>query len=245
MVLLRVHKSNNDTMTIPQPKIAVVDVDLGNLFSVIQALTHCRAKAWRTRRPDEIAAADGVVLPGVGAFGDAMAALVRQGIDEALRDLVRRRVPVLGVCLGMQLLFERSFEFGRHKGLGLLEGEVLPLRDAVVKGTKVPNIGWSACHLTGTGERHGVLGDMAGGCKMYFVHSYYALAGNHDDILATASYGGLEFCAAAGGDRLFGVQFHPEKSADQGLALYRRFSQLCAAPFSDLDQLHDRTRAAQ
>src|SRR4029077_4368114 len=125
-----------------------------NLFSVIQALAHCGAEAWRTDDPKDISIADGVVLPGVGAFGDAMRVLIDRGIDQTLRDLVSRDVPVLGVCLGMQLLFEQSSEFGNHRGLGLIAGEVLPLKDSVTAGTKVPNIGWSACRLTEKGERH-------------------------------------------------------------------------------------------
>jgi glutamine amidotransferase len=214
-------------MTGYRPRIAVVDVGLGNLFSVIQALVHCGADAWRTNDADEIAAADGVVLPGVGAFGDAMRALLDRGIDGALRDLVDRRIPVLGICLGMQLLLERSAEFGNHRGLGLLAGEVLPLKAVVAKGTKVPNMGWGACQLTAEGERHPVLSCMPNGGKMYFVHSYYVSPAQESEILAVTGYGGAEFCAGIGRDRLTGVQFHPEKSADEGLALYRRFSASC------------------
>ena len=215
-------------MSAYHPRIAVIDLGLGNLFSVIQALAHCGAKAWRTDKADEIAAADGVVLPGVGAFGDAMRSLLKHGIDRALRDLVERGVPVMGVCLGMQLLFERSAEFGDHTGLGLLTGEVLPLKAVVAQGTKVPNIGWSACRPTAAGTRHPVLGATPEGTKMYFVHSYYAMPRRGGEILSSVTYGGSEFCAGAGSDRLFGVQFHPEKSADQGLVLYHRFTALCA-----------------
>jgi glutamine amidotransferase len=195
--------------------IAVLDYGMGNLRSVEKALEHVGAEPEITHDPDRIRAAEALVLPGVGAFPKAMAAVRERGLDELIAERRAAGVPVLGICLGMQLLFDSSVELGGADGLGLLAGEV---RELAAPGLKVPQIGWNAVAwkrespLTeGFGER----------TAFYHVHSFAPVASN-GIVLGTAEYGS-EFVSAVAGDGVYGVQFHPEKSGPDGLALLRNF----------------------
>ena len=199
--------------------IAIVDYGVGNLFSLRSSFAAIGAETAVTSDAETICAAAGVVLPGVGAFGDARAKLAQQGLDELLVSLAGAGKPLLGICLGMQLLFSRSYEFGMHEGLGLLPGEVTALAPRLPAGLKVPEIGWNALHLSR--PDHPLLANTREGDCMYFVHSYAAV-GCGDALLAETEYG-VPVTAAAARGNVAGCQFHPEKSGGCGLALLRAF----------------------
>lgn len=207
--------------------IAIIDYDIGNLRSVQKALERVGATAVITRDPTMLHAAQGIVLPGVGAFGDGMASLKAQGWIEPLLNQVHGGKPLLGICLGMQLLFAESEEMGHHAGLGLLRGRVVRFPES---GLKVPHIGWNQLHLKrvhGTAAR--LLEGIPEGAYAYFVHSYYGVAEDPDDILATTEYG-VEFASVVGRGSVFGVQFHPEKSQEIGLRLLQNFVSITTSP---------------
>ncbi len=199
--------------------IAIVDYGVGNLFSLRSSLERIGAQAVVTGDAAVIAGADRVILPGVGAFGDAADKLRAAGLDLAVLDAVQAGRPLLGICLGMQLLFEKSYEYGEHAGLGLLRGQVVPMEGTLPEELKIPHIGWNALHFTDSAcplFRYIHEGDC-----VYFVHSFYA-SGCEDSLAATAEYG-LELTAAVAKGNVFGCQFHPEKSGDVGLNVLRAF----------------------
>jgi len=202
--------------------IAVVDYGMGNRRSVEKALEHVGARATITRDHDVITAADGIVVPGVGAFPRAM----RNLHELALADLIIERAsvgsPVLGICLGMQVMFERSVEFAPTAGLGLIPGDVTLLRSG---GLPLPHIGWNRADLRRSSPLTESL--TAGGAYFYHVHSLAARPSDAADVLATSDYG-ERFVTAVWRGSVFGVQFHPEKSSTQGLALLRNFASVCA-----------------
>ena len=198
--------------------IAVVDLRISNLASVLNALRLVGANGCALATPADIAAADAVILPGVGAFGDGMASLREQGLVEPLRAAARAGTPVFGICLGMQLLASRSSEFGEHEGLGLLPGRVERLQ-ADLPEYRVPNIGW--CDVVPT-RRSVLFPQDAGGC-FYHVHSYRVIPDDLAAIAATTDYSGRAVAVVIESDNLFGVQFHAEKSQDDGLAVLARF----------------------
>ena len=202
--------------------LTIVDYDIGNVRSLAKAFEAAGTRPLRTDDPGTIAAADRLVLPGVGAFGACTAALRERGLFEVVAERARAGVPLLGVCVGMQLLFEVSEERGEHRGLALLPGRVVRFAEAV--GTdgrtlKVPHMGWNQLHPQ---QEHPVVDGRAD--HVYFVHSYHASPTNSDDVLATVSYG-AEVPAIVGRGNVVGVQFHPEKSHTAGLALLRRFAE--------------------
>jgi glutamine amidotransferase len=204
----------------PRARIAVVDYGMGNLRSVEKALERAGAEADVTRDQERIRSADGVVLPGVGAFPKAMRNLSELGLDSALADLIDEGVPVLGICLGLQLLFEASSENEGSDGLGLLKGRVERLP---APGLKIPLIGWSPVRWTRDSRlTEGLPQD----CPFYFVHSFAPDAVAPEDRLGIAEYGG-EFTCAVERDSLYGVQFHPEKSSTAGLKLLHNFAGVC------------------
>lgn len=198
--------------------LAVIDYGAGNLRSVLHALNHLGARDLRlARAPADLRGAGGVILPGVGAFGAGMEQLRRQGLVEPLRAAVAAGVPYLGICLGMQFLFERSDEMGDHEGLGLLPGRVtrFPRR----QGFKVPHMGWNQLEIT---RATPLLAGLAADASVYFVHSYYCAPADAGDVIATADYG-APFAAAVQRGSVCGVQFHPEKSQRAGLKLLANF----------------------
>lgn len=201
--------------------VAIIDYGVGNLFSLRSSFAAIGEQAEVTGDAARIAQADRVILPGVGAFADAYAKLCESGMDEAVRRAVKSGKPVMGICLGMQLLFERSFEYGEHPGLGLLEGEVVGMEGRLPGGLAIPHIGWNALRIKRPG---GVLKYVEEGDCVYFVHSYYA-ENCAVSLTATAEYG-LELTAAVQRENLYGCQFHPEKSGKVGLGILRAFCEL-------------------
>ncbi|MCC7045277.1 MAG: imidazole glycerol phosphate synthase subunit HisH [Alphaproteobacteria bacterium] len=211
-------------------KVLLVDYGVGNLLSVSRALQACGGAVEQTGDPQRILAAARLVLPGVGAFGSCMDALARQGLVEPLRAYARSARTLLGICVGMQMLFETGEEFGRHEGLGLLPGTVgaiSPLTEAGQR-RKIPHIGWSALHPPGgqAAWEGGVLADTTPGQSVYFVHSFAAYPSRPEDVLAVTDYEGCRIAAVVGHERIVGCQFHPEKSGPVGLAMLRRFLSL-------------------
>ena len=211
-------------------RAAVVDYGLGNLFSVGQAAAWAGFDPEITSDRKIIASADAVILPGVGAYGDAMAMLRRLDLVQPLRDLAEAGRPLMGICLGLQLLFSESTEFGSHQGLGIIPGRVVKF-EGLDAGAKVPQVGWNAVRRPGrAGDsdpwQNTPLQGMADGQYMYFVHSYYARPDNPEVILSTTVYGGLEFCSSVRRGNVIAFQFHPERSGPAGLAIYRRAAEL-------------------
>lgn len=201
--------------------IAIIDYGVGNLFSLRSSLAAVGAQAVVTGDSAVIRAADKLILPGVGAFADAAALLRSTGLDKVVCQEAQSGKPLLGICLGMQLLFEESLEYGRHPGLGLIPGTVAPIRDVIPAGYKVPHIGWNALHFPKDRPVHPLFSQIREGDCVYFVHSYYG-ANCAGSVIATAEYG-PELTAAVARDNVMGVQFHPEKSGAVGLNILRAF----------------------
>ena len=198
--------------------VAVIDYGVGNLFSLLSSLKAIGADAVITNDIETIKNADRIILPGVGAFEDAAKKLFDSGLHNILIDEVKKGKPVMGICLGMQLLFERSFEYGEHKGLGLIKGDILPFEGKIDKTLKIPQIGWNALKIT---KKDCPLWKYIDeGDYVYFVHSYFA---ELSDATASSSEYGIEFTAAVSKGNVFGCQFHPEKSGDVGLNILRGF----------------------
>ena len=207
-------------------EVTVIDYGMGNLHSVCRALEHVGADPRLTEDPAEARAAKQLVLPGVGAFKDGMAELAKRGFVEALRDYAKTGRPLLGICLGMQMLFEESEEFGRHQGLGLLKGAVraIPAQGTDGRPRKIPHVGWRAVHPAWEGAWDDTLmAETPDGSEFYFVHSYTAMPAHREDRLADADYDGCAISAAVRRGNVYGFQFHPEKSGPAGLALLQRF----------------------
>jgi len=199
--------------------IAIVDYGVGNLFSLRHSFAAVGHEAAVTGAAAALRAADRIVLPGVGAFGDAAAKLRATGLDTVLAEQARAGKPLLGICLGMQLLFERSLEYGEHAGLGLIPGEVRPIAEVIPPDYKIPHIGWNA--LCFTEKKSPLFSRIREGDCVYFVHSYQA-AGCAADTVATAEYG-APLTAAVQRGNVCGCQFHPEKSGAVGLSILRAF----------------------
>ena len=198
--------------------IAVVDYGVGNLFSLVSSLRMIGADAVVTGDADEIRAADKILLPGVGAFRDAAEKLRKSGLDRVICEEAQGGKEILGICLGMQLLFEKSYEYGDSKGLGLLKGSVVPMEGKIPAELKIPHIGWNALHIQ---RDHKLLRYIKEGDCVYFVHSFFA-TDCEDSLVATAEYG-RELTAVVAKNNVMGCQFHPEKSGKIGLAILRAF----------------------
>ena len=203
--------------------IAIIDYGVGNLFSLCSSLQSIGAEAVVTPDPAVIRAADRIILPGVGAFADAAAKLRATGLDQVLLEEAARGKKIMGICLGMQMLFEESFEYGIHKGLGLIPGRVVPMAGYIPEGLKIPHIGWNPLIIKGKGK-HPLLKYVEEGDCVYFVHSYFATDCT-ESVIATAEYG-KELTAAVARGNVMGCQFHPEKSGKVGLSILKAFCEL-------------------
>ena len=199
--------------------IAIVDYGVGNLFSLKSSLAAIGAEAVVTGEADVLHGADKILLPGVGAFGDAADKLRLTGLDQVVIEEARNGKPLMGICLGMQMLFDRSFEYGEHAGLSLIPGEVRPLAEVIPAGLKIPHIGWNALRFTE--NKSPLFKYIQEGDCVYFVHSFYA-ANCDESVIANAEYGAL-LIAAVQRDNVCGCQFHPEKSGKVGLNILRAF----------------------
>ena len=202
--------------------VAIIDYDAGNIKSVQKAIEYLGEEVIITREPEVILNASRVILPGVGAFGDAMEKLHKYNLVDVIREVVKREIPFLGICLGLQLLFEKSYEYGEYDGLGFLKGKVVPIKDYVDASLKIPHIGWNA--LKFKGEKSPIFKYLKDGDFVYFVHSYYG-ANCDESVIADTEYGAYLTAAVARGN-VFGCQFHPEKSGTVGLEILRAFTQL-------------------
>ncbi len=199
--------------------IAIVDYGVGNFFSLKSSLSMIGAEGVVTSDPRVLHRADKLILPGVGAFGDAARKLRDTGLDRVVKDEAAAGKPIMGICLGMQLLFDKSYEYGEHEGLSLIPGVIRPIADVIPAGLKIPHIGWNALHMSGS--KHPLFRHIKEGDHVYFVHSFYA-AKCAQSVIATAEYG-AELTAAVARDNVCGCQFHPEKSGPVGLAILRGF----------------------
>lgn len=198
--------------------IAIIDYGVGNLFSLQSSFKQIGANAVVTCDKAVIESADRIVLPGVGAFGDAAKKLAESGLDKVVIEQAKKGKPLLGICLGMQMLFDKSLEYGEHKGLGLIGGEIRSISEVIPKDLKIPHIGWNA--LTLSGEQNGLFKYIKNGDHVYFVHSFYGA--KCDSVVATAEYG-VPLTAAVAKNNVYGCQFHPEKSGRVGLDILRGF----------------------
>ncbi len=203
--------------------IGIIDYGVGNLFSLKSSFEAIGEEVFVSGDKEELKKASGLILPGVGAFADAIAKLRETALDEFVKEQAEKGTPLMGICLGMQLLFEKSFEYGEHEGLALLKGQVVPMLDSIPKELKIPHIGWNALHKTGADSP--LLKDVNEGDCVYFVHSYYAQDCD-DSLIATTEYG-KELTAAVAKGNVMGCQFHPEKSGAVGMKILRAFSEIC------------------
>lgn len=201
--------------------IAIIDYGVGNLFSLRSSLQKIGAEVVVTEDPAVISAADKLILPGVGAFGDAIQKLRDTGLDILIQKLAREGKPILGICLGMQMLFETSYEYGEYQGLGLLRGRVVTMEGVIPEALKIPHIGWDALHFTRNSPLFRYIRE--NDC-VYFVHTFYA-EDCEDSLIATAEYG-TELTAAVANGNIMGCQFHPEKSGEVGLNILRAFCEM-------------------
>ena len=201
--------------------IAIVDYGVGNLFSLESSFAAIGVEVTVTADPAALRAADKILLPGVGAFEDAAKKLRQTGLDTVVKDLAAAGKPLMGICLGMQLLFDKSYEYGCHEGLGLIPGKVMPISDVIPAGLKIPHIGWNALHFH---KECPIFKQIHEGDCVYFVHSFYA-SDCADTTVATAEYG-APLTAAVAKDNVYGCQFHPEKSGAVGLKILKAFAEL-------------------
>lgn len=222
-----------------KPRVALVDYSLGNLFSVKHACEKVGLDAFISADKHEILAADAVILPGVGAFGDAMECLRQRDLVRPLQDLVQIGKPLIGICLGQQLLMTESFEFGRHRGLNIFEGPVVRFENPIGPSgpLKVPQVGWNRIyrpdflkqHTAGDCWHNSPLEGLRDGEYMYFVHSFYVKPVDPSIVLAVTRYGHIEFCSSLRRGNVMAFQFHPERSGPQGLQIYRNIARLITA----------------
>ena len=198
--------------------VGIIDYGVGNLFSLRSSFAAIGAEAFVSSDAAQLAKADRLILPGVGAFGDAAQKLRDSGLDTFVKEQAADRKPLMGICLGMQLLFEKSYEYGEHEGLGLLKGQVVGMSGKLPIELKIPHMGWNALQLTKPAKL------LEEGSYVYFVHSFYAE--NCEDSIAAVTDYGIPITAAVEKDNIFGCQFHPEKSGNVGLEILKRFCEI-------------------
>lgn len=201
--------------------IAIIDYGVGNLFSLVSSFKAVGADTVVTGDAQVIKKADKLILPGVGAFGDAAKKLESSGLIDVIKQEANSGKPLMGVCLGMQLLFDKSYEYGCHNGLGLIKGNVVPMNGSIPENLKVPHIGWNALHFKNENPIFKYIND--GDC-VYFVHSYYAQT-DEENLTATTDYG-KEITASVRKGNIYGCQFHPEKSGNVGLNILKAFCEM-------------------
>ena len=201
--------------------LAIIDYGVGNLFSLKSSLKAVGVEAVVTNSPEEIKKADRLILPGVGAFGDASKKLFDSGLCGVITEKVENGTPLMGICLGMQMLFEKSYEYGEHTGLGFLKGKVVGMENTIPERLKIPHIGWNALKFT---KQNPIFKYINEGDCVYFVHSFYAVD-CEDSLIATTEYG-KDWTAAVGKGNVYGCQFHPEKSGNVGLKILKAFSEV-------------------
>lgn len=209
-------------------KVAIIDYDMGNLFSVKQACNHVGLEAVITHDREYINNCDAAILPGVGAFGEAMGNLKSLNLVDSIKGIIDEGKPFFGICLGMQLLMSISFEFGEHCGLDIFKGRVVkfPLEVNNFK-IKTPQVGWNkicSSKNSNAGWEHSLLKDLKEGAFMYFVHSFYVVPEDSSIVLSTSEYEGVVYCSSLTRKNIFACQFHPERSAQKGLTIYRNFA---------------------
>ncbi|MBQ1989367.1 MAG: imidazole glycerol phosphate synthase subunit HisH [Clostridia bacterium] len=201
--------------------IAIVDYGVGNLFSLVSSFGKIGAEIIVTGDPEIIKKADKLILPGVGAFEDAARKLRESGLSEIVCDMAKSGKPLMGICLGMQLLFEKSYEYGEFEGLGLIKGEIVPMKGSLPENLKIPHIGWNPLIIK---KENPIFKYISSGDCVYFVHSFYGV--NCDDSLIATSEYGKEITAAVASGNIYGCQFHPEKSGNIGLNILKAFCEL-------------------
>lgn len=208
-------------------RLVIVDFEMGNLFSVKRVCELLGCPAEITQSADAIENADAIILPGVGAFADAMKSLADKDLVTPLRAAIARKTPFMGVCLGMQLLMERSFEFGEHQGLGVIAGEVRRLQPPEITSPKIPQVCWNRLLPTDALSWDGSpLRGLPHGVHMYFVHSFVVTPSDPAVVLSTTTYGDTTFCSSLLRDNIFACQYHPERSGKAGIEIYRNFLSL-------------------
>ena len=203
--------------------IAIIDYEMGNLKSIYKCLKHLNAESIITDDFKTILNADGVILPGVGAFGDAMKHLKQKNLVPIIEQVVKNGTPLFGVCLGQQLIFSKSIEMGEHDGLDLIDGEVIKFD--ISKVNKVPQIGWNSVNFIN--NEHFLVQGIPNNSYFYFVHSYYVVPRNKDNITGLTKYGDIEYCSIISKDNIIATQFHPEKSSKHGIKMYENFIDFC------------------
>lgn len=208
-------------------KITIIDYQMSNIFSIKNLCEHLNVQAVVTSDPDDVLKADALILPGVGAFAEAIKNLDKIGMIDPIKDFIKTGKQFLGICLGLQLLFSESNEFGLHKGLDIIKGNVVKIPEFNFNGEKlrVPNVGWNSI-LKCKSSVNNPLADIENGEDVYFVHSYYVQPLNTSDILTTTNYSGVEFCSSILRDNVFATQFHPEKSGKIGVKIVKNWIDL-------------------
>ena len=203
--------------------IAIIDYEMGNLKSIYKCLKHLNVDAIITDESEIILDADGVILPGVGAFGDAMMHLREKNLIPIINQIVVEKIPLFGVCLGQQLIFSKSYEMGEHDGLNLIKGEVILFDKKKVN--KIPQIGWNSVEFVK--NDHFLVQGIQNNSYFYFVHSFYTVPQNKEHIVGITNYGEIEYCSIVCEDNIVATQFHPEKSSKSGIQIYKNFIEFC------------------
>ena len=203
--------------------IAVIDYEMGNLKSIYKCLKHLNIEAKITDNPRIILDSDGVILPGVGAFGDAMMHLKEKNLIPIIKQIVKDNKPLFGICLGLHLLYSKGFEMGEFEGLDIIQGEVIIFDKSKVD--KIPQIGWNNVEFQN--DNHFIIQGIPTNSYFYFVHSFYGVPKNEENVLGLTKYGEIEFCSIVSKDNVIATQFHPEKSSKYGIQMYQNFIDFC------------------